>query len=277
MKARIIIIAFIVLGGSYLFYAQSQNKKIPITAVKTGEQFSKIAAKIKTQDSTLYVFDIDNTLLITNENKFGSDWWYSQSSKDPSLRLNVSDSCLYDVLTPLFYSIYSTTAVFGKQPDDVNSLANTLSKTMALTSRAYTPIIAKATELELQKNNFNFLVQDSATLNAKKDIILLNSVIYTKGGNKGKVLLAYAKANKQYNKFYFFDDSIDKVEDVQAAFDGEGFDISLFHYEIAPKILFTEDQKTYMKTKLCDLIENLQELGNSACTCNEDQSQPLNE
>ena len=273
MKNRILFIVFIVLCVSFFLYTQGQTKKIPITTVKTGEQFGEIAAKIKTQDSTLYVFDIDNTLLITNNNKFGSDWWYSQSSKDTNLRLNVSDPCLYDVLTPLFYSIYSTTAVFGKQPEDVNALANTLSKTMALTSRAYTPIIAKATELELQKNGFNFLEKDSATLNPEKDVILLNSVIYTKGGNKGDVLLAFVKEHKEYNKYYFFDDSIGKVEDVQAAFDGQDYDISLFHYEIAPKILFTEEEKAYMEKKLCDLIENLKQLGNDVCDCNNEKKE----
>ncbi len=268
MKTRIaIIIGIIILGSTYLFYAQSKKKDLPITTVKTGKQFGEIATKIKKQDSTLYVFDIDNTLLITNQNKFGSDWWYSQSSKDESLRLNVSPTCLYDVLTPLFYATFSTTAVFEKQPTDVNALANTLSKTIALTSRAYTPNIATSTELELGKNGFNFLQKDSVALNPSKDVVMLNSVIYTKGGNKGDVLFAYVKEHPEFNKYYFFDDSIGKVEDVQAAFKGKDYDISLFHYEIAPKILYTEDEISYMKKKLCNLIEDLRQAGNTDCQC----------
>src|SRR5690606_38119102 len=103
---------FLLLASA--LFAQ-KNKEIPIQPVPDSTTFLQITQQIASGENALYVFDIDNTLLITNENKFGSDWWYEQTTTDPNLKLNVSASCLFDVLTPLFYASFNTTAVFGGQ------------------------------------------------------------------------------------------------------------------------------------------------------------------
>src|SRR5690606_29644819 len=139
---------------------------------------------------------------------------------------NVSNTCLFDILTPLFYAVFDTEPVFMGQAEAVDSLGLGDSRTIALTSRGYSPVIATATELELVENDFVFLRRDSVVL--APDVVMLNGVIYTKGKNKGEILLNYVQAHS-YDKIYYFDDSESKVKAVQKSFSGTGIDISVFH------------------------------------------------
>lgn len=263
MKTKAIVAACI--GVCLLLHglAFSQDS-IPIHTIKSGEQFVKIIKKIAPEEKALFVFDIDNTLLITNNNEFGSDWWFEQSSKNPALRLNITDSCLYNVLTPLFYSAFDTRPVFRGQAESLYLLQKKANKTIALTSRGYTPVIATATELELSKNGFRFMEKDSLMMNNK--VLLLNNIIYTAGQNKGNALMNYVQLHK-YNKIYYFDDSENKVIDVQKAFTGSGMNISLYHLTIAAKIPYTTNQIVYMQLKLCNLIQSVNNIGKTTCNC----------
>lgn len=245
-------------------YGKAKGKTPPIHPVNDSSQFMQITKKIAKKKDALYVFDIDNTLLITNENKFGSDWWYSQTTRNEDLRLNVSSTCLFDVLTPLFYASFSTTEVFNGQAQAIASMGIDGSRTIALTSRGYSPVVANATELELANNNFSFLQSDSATL--AHDVIMLNGIIYTKGQNKGEILLDYVR-NHSFKDIFYFDDSESKVKDVQQSFTGAGIDISIFHMKIAPKVPYTKKEITYMKAKLCNLINDLNQLKQTSCNC----------
>ncbi len=240
------------------------HPKDSIVALNTQLDFIKVIAEVAKDSNALYVFDIDNTLLITNENKFGSDWWYAQTKKNPDLKLNVTSSCLFDELTPLFYSTFSTTPVFPDQAGVMDLLEEPSNKTIALTSRGYSPVVASATELELTENDFDFLDNDS--LGLKNDVVMLHGVIYTRGQNKGVALLEYLETHP-YANIYYFDDSYYKVENVQNAFAAAKKPVSLYHMKIAPKIPYTEDEVNYMKAKLCVLIEDLQSMGDTECKC----------
>ncbi|MFK7786392.1 MAG: DUF2608 domain-containing protein [Crocinitomicaceae bacterium] len=240
------------------------HPKDSIITLNTQLDFIKVIAEVSRNTNSLYVFDVDNTLLITNENKFGSDWWYAQTKENPSLKLNVSSTCLFGELTPLFYSTLSTTPVFPDQAGVMDLLEEPSNKTIALTSRGYSPIVASATELELIENNFDFLDEDSLAL--KNGVVMLNNVIYTKGKNKGVALLEYLE-KYPFENIYYFDDSYYKVENVQNAFAAAGKPVSLYHMKIAPKIPYTEEEINYMKAKLCSVIEDLQTMGNTECKC----------
>lgn len=242
----------------------AQKNADGIYEVNTAEQFEIIVSTIADEKNALFVFDIDNTLLITNDNKFGSDWWFSQASKSPDLKLNISDSCLYSVLTPLFYAVYDTRPVFPGQATQLDKLEKKGSKTIALTSRGYTPVNAVSTELELKENSFDFMDQDSASM--ANGVILLNDIIYTAGKNKGDALMEYITENP-HSAIYYFDDSMHKVEDVQEAFKGSSQKIELYHMKIAPKIPYTSLEKAYMKKKLCNLIESVNNVGSTNCRC----------
>ena len=253
----------LLLLSTTISFAQ-ETKLIPIQNINSSTDFCNVIKQIEGEKDALYVFDIDNTLLVTNDNLFGSDWWYTQTNKKPSLKLNVSNTCLFDVLTPLFYAMFNTESLFSKQPTVIASLGKGKSRTIALTSRAYTPTIATATELELKKNKYNFLEKDSLVL--APDVIMLNSIVYSKGKNKGKILLNYVK-ERSYRKVYFFDDSKKKVEDVQEYFSGSPFDIGIYRMRVAPKLEYTSGQVNYMQKKLCNLIKEIDLQNKSVCKC----------
>lgn len=235
-----------------------------INTVGTGMEFEDIVDRINAESGALVVFDIDNTLLITNDNKFGSDWWFSQASDDKALKLNITNSCLYNVLTPMFYSVFDTKPVFEGQSESLKELVEQRNKVVALTSRAFTDVIYSSTELELRENKFDFMGKDSATFSDGS--VLFNDIMYTAGMNKGVVLLEYLEKHP-YTKIYYFDDSMSKVVDVQKAFKGAGKSISLFHMEIAPKVPYSEKERRYMKDKLCIVIESVNSIGDTLCKC----------
>lgn len=265
MKTKAIVAA--ITGVYFLLHGlvfSQDSVSIPIQPIPNSKQFVRIIKKIAAEEKALFVFDIDNTLLITNNNEFGSDWWFEQSSKNTALRLNIADSCLYNVLTPLFYSVFDTRPVFGGQAESLDQLKKKTNKTIALTSRSYSPVIAAATELELLKNHFQFIEKDSLMM--QSNVLLLNNIIYTAGQNKGNALMNYVQRHK-YNKIYYFDDSENKVIDVQKAFTGSGIDISLFHLTIAAKIPYSKKQIEHMQLKLCNLIESVNNIGQTTCNC----------
>lgn len=243
---------------------ESIQEKDGIHTLKTACQFQDVMAEISKSKNALFVFDIDNTLLITNDNKFGSDWWYSQTKKDSTLKLDVGGQCLFDVLTPTFYAMFDTKPVFDGQPESMEPLETVSNKIIGCTSRGYSRSVAASTVLELSENAFDFMRGDSMYIS--ENVVMSNDVIYTKGNNKGDALLTYLESNP-YDHVYYFDDSDFKVEDVQEAFKNANKPVSLYHLEIAPKIPYTETEKTYMKEKLCNVIETLKGVDAQSCDC----------
>lgn len=235
-----------------------------VYVLKTGAQFEQVIAEVSQSENALFVFDIDNTLLITNDNKFGSDWWYSQTKENPALKLNVNGGCLFDELTPMFYAMFDTKPVFPAQPESMEALETETNKIIGCTSRGYTPSVATSTILELEENTFDFMRGDSMWIS--EDVVMSNDVIYTKGNNKGDALLGYL-AEHPYTNIYYFDDSFFKVENVQEAFKAANKPVSLYHMEIAPKIPYTAKEMSYMENKLCNLIQTMNEVDETSCNC----------
>ena len=268
-----IIFALLLLISPCAF---SQQKQIPIHTIGDSTKFLQIIESIAAEEYALYVFDIDNTLLITNDNKFGSDWWFEQATKiDTTLKLKISDTCLFDVLSPLWYATLSTKPVFQTQPKAVNSLERRNSQTIALTARGFSSTVATATELELTKNAFDFPQKDSAYFQIPaskgstklKSVVMKNRIVYTAGGNKGYALLEYVRLQKKpYKKVYFFDDSQENVYNVKEAFQDsqEKFEMAIYHLKIAPKVYYSKLESKYMKMKLYNLLKII---NHAACNC----------
>ncbi|GAB5419331.1 MAG: hypothetical protein Crog4KO_27600 [Crocinitomicaceae bacterium] len=240
------------------------TEKDGIHTLKTACQFEEVMTEISQSKNSLFVFDIDNTLLITNDNKFGSDWWYSQTKKDSTLKLNVDGACLFDVLTPVFYAMFDTKPVFDGQPKSMESLETGSNKIIACTSRGYSKSVGTSTDLELAENSFDFMRGD--TMDISNNVVMRNDIIYTKGNNKGDALLVYLEKHP-YDHVFYFDDSDFKVLNVQEAFKKANKKVALYHLEIAPKIPYTEKEKTYMKEKLCNVIETLKGIEADNCNC----------
>lgn len=258
-----ITILLIALGTS----SYAQRAELSYDTLFSGLDFYEVVRQIEDQPDALYVFDIDNTLLVSNDNKFGSDWWYAQTEDHPGLKLHVNSSCLFDVLTPMFYAMFSTTELFDFQAQLVEALSANNGEIMALTARGYSPSVATSTELQLTKNNYSFLNTDSMQLSA--DVVLLNNVIYTKGGDKGKVLYNFIQ-DQNFKRIYFFDDTMKNVVNVKNAFTDKGIDISLYYMDIAPKIPYTKEEMDFMQEELCNLINTINTLGATSCSCNQD-------
>jgi len=55
------------------------NQTDTINTVGSGIEFEQIIEEINAAGGALCESDNDNTLLITNDNKFGSDWWFAQT------------------------------------------------------------------------------------------------------------------------------------------------------------------------------------------------------
>ncbi|MEM7297320.1 MAG: DUF2608 domain-containing protein [Bacteroidota bacterium] len=265
MRSLKIILITLCFAASCSMVAQ-KNDLLPIEVVKDSTEFTQIIENIKGASNALFVFDVDNTLIITNDNGFGSDWWYTQTKTNPSLKLGVDNTCLFDVLTPLFYSMFETTDLFEGQSTLVDGLGKRNSSTIALTSRGYTESVANSTELALRKNEFTFINQDSVYL--AKNVVMLNGVIYTKGQNKGDVLLKYIE-DKSYDQIFYFDDSLFKVEDVQEAFSDTDYNIELYHMKVAAKVPYSSTEIDFMKGQLCNLIQTISNQGDETCTCGE--------
>ncbi len=263
MRSLKIILITVYLSASCALFAQ-KNDLIPIEVIVDSTEFVQIIKSIKGFKDVLYVFDVDNTLLITNNNGFGSDWWYTQTKTNPSLKLGISNTCLFDVLIPLFYSMFETTDLFEGQSNVIDRLGKRQSRTIALTSRGYSKSVANSTELALKENQFKFLSKDSVYL--AKDVVMLNGVIYTKGQNKGDILLKYIQ-DKSYSRIFYFDDSLFKVEDVQKAFSGTDHRIGLYHMKVAPKIPYSSTEVDYMKAQLCNVIQTINRHGEQSCNC----------
>ena len=262
MKAIHVTLVALMLCSTIPVFSQDL---LPIEEIHTSAQFTAVIDEIDRERNALYVFDIDNTLLITNDNGFGSDWWYSQTKTNPSLKLGINNQCLFGVLTPLFYAVYETSELFAQQAELIAELGKGKSRTIALTSREYSSSVSTSTELALKDNKYQFLTADSAYL--AKDVVMLNGVIYTKGQNKGEVLMQYLQ-DKPYEKIFYFDDSLFKVEDVQEAFSGSAFDISLYHMKVAPKVTYTAEEVAQMQEQLCNLIQTVNRSAeDKVCSC----------
>ncbi len=265
MKSLKIILVAIALSVPYISSAQT-DVLIPIEVINDSTEFIQVIDEIRREKNALYVFDIDNTLLVTNDNGFGSDWWYAQTKTNSSLKIGITNECLFDVLIPLFYAMYETKGLFTQQSKSVDDLGKGKSKTIALTSRGYSTSVATSTEMTLKKNQYSFLSADSVQL--AEDVVMQHGIIYTKGQNKGEILLQYIK-DKSYDRIFYFDDSLFKVEDVQEAFLGTGIDISLYHMEVAPKIPYTSVEVQYMQAQLCNVIQTINSQEKTTCSCND--------
>lgn len=150
---------------------------------------------------TTYYFDLDNTLIKTNDYNYGSDGWSSLISerikKDISdLKQSAAKSYLYDVLTPLNYSCLEIKAVKDQYPLVFNKKIAS-SKIYGLTSRSST--IASITEQNLKDAHY-----------------IKFPIIYTSGGDKGEAIyqkyLESVGRAKAENLIVYVDDSFEKIE-----------------------------------------------------------------
>ncbi len=97
-----------------------------------------------------------------------------------------------------------------------------------LTSRSTT--LADRTHTQLQSVGLDF---DKTTHQYCAQPILVDNILFTAGGHKGKVLKDFLKENPDLSKkrIIFVDDSIKNIQAVESELSQLDFDVEIYHYE----------------------------------------------
>ncbi len=197
------------------------------------------------KDSTLIIFDIDDTLL-ESTNFVGSGKWYNwqrgravqdKQGKTFNIQKEQQFLCIFRTLGTLF-EIGSTKLT---QPDSAQ-IVNELKSydLMILTSR--TTKYRDATERELRRNGITLkdkhLLKTNTLLsfdlddnNRQAKVTYANGIVMSSGLNKGMVLRTILKKlNKKYKHIYFVDDSEKNIVNMQKEWQSDSVKINIFHY-----------------------------------------------
>ncbi|MCS3531615.1 DUF2608 domain-containing protein [Chryseobacterium sp. JUb7] len=171
-------------------------------------------------------FDLDNTLFIVNNRKYGSDDWSSLISDSIKTKINPAYTKiffdeLYDSISVTNYKYLPVSPVCIQARDLINKISkkeHTL--VFGLTSRAIN--IAVETDANLYNAGYRFMYKTKEEIAVPPDVQMANNVIYTKGGNKGLAINSFITANfptsTNYD-IYYFDDTYRKLEQAKEYID----------------------------------------------------------
>jgi len=220
----------------------------------------------------LVVFDIDNTILATDDDLAGEHWflWQSEMIKAGNFTEGAVAKTVDELLVVQgwLYTIGRMHAVEPRIPEDVKELAARGTRFMALTSR--NPEIRDVTLRELAKNGFDlgaaapgpsggyagpFLPEAGS-----KPVIFERGVMLTSGQNKGAMLRALlAKTGAAFSDIVFVDDRPHHLEGVQAAFADRPERVRTVRYvhELPRVEAFHAGDKAEVKAQWCALSAGL--------------------
>jgi FMN phosphatase YigB (HAD superfamily) len=197
------------------------------------------------KDSTLIIFDIDDTLL-ESTNFVGSGKWYDwqrgrvvqdKQGKPFNIQKEQQFLCIFRTLGTLF-EMGSTKLTQSDAAQILNEFKSY--DLMILTSR--TTKYRDATERELSKNGIilkdKHLLKTNAILNFDLDdnnrqakVTYANGIVMSSGLNKGMVLrTVLERLNKEYQDIYFVDDSEKNIVNMQKEWQNDNLQINIFHY-----------------------------------------------
>ena len=198
-------------------------------------------------ETTLFVFDIDNTLLESPAHQFlGSDQWYKwqKTLGDDSSR---KVDCILQLQGAAYYMAHLQATEEGASTIYVNSLQRSGFDVLALTARS--PQFRPSTERELEANGFDFadsppaghpgfpgtytpdrtdLIEKPRAASYQLGIAMLA------GQHKGAALtdlLGRLGANKKYRHIVFFDDDEKNANAMGETFMAREFSGTIFLYK----------------------------------------------
>ncbi|WP_233267314.1 DUF2608 domain-containing protein [Paraglaciecola sp. L3A3] len=200
------------------------------------------------KESTLVVFDIDDTLLTATE-FFGSDKWYDwqrgRALDQQGVLINTAATekvnCLFDVLGMVF-EIAVNKPTQANMADIVADVDNDL---LILTARS--GAYRAATMRELARNKLNFVDKSllPADLGYHYDYTLggrtaqvsyVNGVFMVQGMNKGVMLLDLLKrTGKNYQSVVFVDDKQHNIDNMADALKEANINYYGYHYRLISK------------------------------------------
>lgn len=205
-------------------------------------------------DSTLVVFDIDDTLLTASE-FFGSDKWYDwqrgRALDTAGETLSISDQakamCLFDTLGMAFEMATNVPT----QPNMLNIVKSVKNDILVLTARSDS--YRSATMRELKRNGldfsqYSFLPDDLAyhydfTFEGRTaQVSYVDGVFMVKGMNKGVMLLdLLEKTDREYDNIVFVDDKTHNIDNMGEALADAGINYYGFHYTKINKRVTSEE------------------------------------
>lgn len=220
------------------FSAHAKFKTDTLITIDELENKVKVieAEKTDRKKKTLVVFDIDNTLLVSQQ-ELGGDLWYNwQRSDDVLPEHKLNSDCLFNVATFLLSRNNTYQPVEVNTVKVVDSLSHKSKlPIIALTSRS--PELRLDTERALKANNINL----SKTLRIDPQYDLgdsklnyANGLFMTTGADKGKVLIQLlGKHLEDYSDIIFVDDTLKNITNMNNAFDDSKITVHSFYY---PKV-----------------------------------------
>jgi len=247
----------------------------------------QIASEITQPDQILVIFDIDDTLL-ESENFVGSVKWYNwqrgrkvYSPQAEAITIHSSQkyACIFSMLGTLF-------EMGMTQPTQIDTanIVQQLKMYDLLYLTARTTIYRAPTERELVKNklsiNDKHLIKDGNILHfmlndghRSAKVTYENGIAMSSGLNKGKVLKTLLeKLRKSYPVIYFVDDSLKNIDQMAQEWRGSDSLVKLFHYTRIDKSISQQDIDDSDKAKIyfekfiaAAFPERLHKLNNQQC------------
>lgn len=174
-----------------------------------------------TDQETLVVFDLDNTLVCPKQ-EVGSVQWFDYIFKQKVSRGMNTEDALTEVL-PLSFEVLNTVSLRPCEPETpgvIKALQQNNIVTLALTSRS--ECLAKRTHDQLHEAGINFSVANQfdqeVILNYARPALLNHGIIFCANNNKGTILLTILNfCHSNPKKIVFVDDKLEHLFEVEKA------------------------------------------------------------
>jgi FMN phosphatase YigB (HAD superfamily) len=210
----------------------------------------------KDKESTLVIFDIDDTLLEA-VNFVGSDKWYAwQRGKEVyghnGELIKVKEEQVYACMFSILGTLFDLGTSKLTQPDSAKIVTDLKDyNLMLLTARTYS--FRRATERELNINGIDFsnnhLVEANKTLDFSLNdgkrtdrVTYFRGLVMSSGLDKGKVLRqVLSRIGKSYKSIYFVDDSRRNINNMVNEWKNDDSRFSIYHYTKVDKTVSVEE------------------------------------
>ncbi len=188
------------------------------------------------EKDTLYVFDLDNTLIETAQH-LGSDQWFSHHLDHCLKTEGLSVDEAIAKLVPVYSQILDRTEMQLVEPIIADLLAKMQKQNVpmiGLTKRS--PALSERTLEQIAPLHIDFsktsLVEGDLVFKELKGTLFKNGIIFTGNGiDKGPALNAYLKKLKKLpNRIVVIDDKLSHIENIEAAVEKLGIDFVGIRY-----------------------------------------------
>jgi len=288
LLAYIIFSSFLFITSCSIHHTTNVESIDTIESYKS-EKFQLLldSAISNKEQKTIFVFDIDNTVL-KSEQFFGGDQWYEWIN---SIKQSSIEEEKYGPVPDCVFDIQALSFLLGKMSlteNDLLNVFNTLRKNnidfIGLTARS--PKLRYATQRELKSNNVSFYFPNpknvefsAAPYPCKKEsrgcganglvkklrpTSFENGIFMVTGQNKGYLLqqlLQQLKPRTQYNTIVFVDDKSENIKKFSSAYANNTEDVYSLYYTHVQEHLnenLSEKNKTKAYKTLNELIKLVQ-------------------